>query len=815
MLAAMTTAKPVPHNSKVPPNPKGSAVPPKGRGCLGRLAVFLGVCGVIGGGVATAGWYWLDATLPDVFSFAAYRQIAKESSRVYAAGGEVVARFGEEIRTVIPTERIPPTMRYAMVCAEDAAFFDHPGLDIAGIARALWIDVTRGRYAQGASTLTQQFAKTRFLDRGKTFTRKFKELVLARKLETKLSKDEILTLYLNEVYFGHGRYGIEEAARYFCDRSTGELDVAQAALLAGMVNSPARFSPFRHPDQAKKRRSYVLGQMLHHGYISQADHDRANGQPLPVAPFDKVDGVGSWYVEMVRRLALDKVDRETLYGGGLRIEVAMDVALQRAAEEAVTKGLQRVDRHYRADAPVKHYDDEASQQVGIQKLAAQQGEMPASGKVLLGVVLGDGADPKFYQVSLGAVEGRLAKAALARYQAARDAPREVKAAKDKEVEAPAGQLTYRRGDLVRVSVRDHDEKGLLLSPEFGPQAALVALEPKTRLVRALVGGDDFDLHPYDRTRALRQPGSTFKTFAYGAAIEAGLLTADSELRDEKRSYTVGGRSWTPRNFSGSYDGRSYSLRDALAFSINSIAVEVGAQVGPEKIADLAGRAGIKSPLTPGLPLALGASSVTPMELTNAYATLASGGRGAEPIIVTRIVDRTGKDLFLAPRGEGRVVLAEAVAKQLVDMLGEVVRKGSGKEAQQAGRPVAGKTGTSNGGRDAWFVGFSADLVAGVWVGYDDRKEMPKGTGGALAVPIFTQFFKQGLAAVPVTPLPRLPHVLAGEVANLPAPMGDVEAGASDLEDKELAPEPGAPVAQEPPLPKPPKARGDIDDEAVE
>lgn len=298
MLAAMTTDKPIPRNTKVPPAHKAAPAQPARRGCLARLAWLLAIASVLGGSAATAGWYWLDATLPDVFSFDAYRQIAKESSRVYAAGGEVVARFGEEIRTVIPTERIPPTMRYAMVCAEDAAFFDHPGLDIAGIARALWIDVTRGRYAQGASTLTQQFAKTRFLDRGKTFTRKFKELVLARKLETKLTKDEILTLYLNEVYFGHGRYGIEEAARFFCDRSTGELDVAQAALLAGMVNSPAKFSPFRHPEQAKKRRAYVLGQMLNHGYISQADHDRAAQQPLPTELTTKWMG---WAAGMSRR----------------------------------------------------------------------------------------------------------------------------------------------------------------------------------------------------------------------------------------------------------------------------------------------------------------------------------------------------------------------------------------------------------------------------------------------------------------------------------------------------------------------------------
>lgn len=827
----MATQKPVAQNSRLPLPPQkdagkreGQKSPPgKSRGCLAQLALLVALSGLLGGGAAAVGWYWLDATLPDVFSFEAYRQIAKESSRVYAAGGEVVARFGEEIRTVIPSERIPPAMRYAMVCAEDAAFFDHPGLDLAGIARALWVDVTKGRYAQGASTLTQQFAKTRFLGREKTFTRKFKELVLARKLESKLSKDEILTLYLNEVYFGHGRYGIEEAARYFCGRSTGELDVAQAALLAGIVNSPARFSPFRYPDRAKQRRAYVLGQMLRHGYISQADHDRADQQALPQKAQDKegldaAGEVGSWYVEAVRRLALDKVDREALYGGGLRIEVAMDVGLQRAAEEAVRRGLQKIDRLYRVDQPLKHYDDEASIQVGLQKLAAQQGEMPASGKVLLGVVVGEEPDGKAYRLSLGSVEGRLPKAALQRYEGARklpDAkPTDAKAKKE-ELPVPQGPLVYRRGDLLRVSVRDHDEKGLLLSAEFGPQAALVALEPKTRLVRALVGGDDFDLHPYDRTRALRQPGSTFKTFAYGAAIEAGLVTADTELLDEKRTFNVAGRGWTPRNFSGTYDGRSYSLRDALAFSINSIAVEIGSRVGPEKIAELAGRVGIKSPLKAGLPLALGASSVTPIELTNAYATLAAGGRVAEPIIVTRIVDRSGKDLFLAPRGEGRSVLAEGVARQIVDMLGEVVRKGSGKEAQQAGRPVAGKTGTSNGGRDAWFVGFSADLAAGIWVGYDDRKEMPKGTGGALAVPIFTQFFKQGLAMVPVTPLPRLPHVLAGPVANLPAPLGDVEAGASDLEDKELAPDlpPNAP--QEAPPPRAGKPRQEVEDEAVE
>lgn len=777
-----------------------------------RLLALLVSLGLLVTLAAAATWYYVEATLPDVFSLQAYRQIAKESSRVYASSGEVVARFGDEIRTVIPTEQIPPTMRYAMVCAEDAAFFSHPGLDVGGIARALWVDVTRGRLAQGASTLTQQLAKTRFLSREKTLTRKLKELVLARKLETHLSKDEILTLYLNEVYFGHGRYGIEEAARFFFGRSASELDVAQAALLAGLVNSPARLSPFKHPDRARARRTYVLQQMLHHGYIQQADFARADAAPLPQPQTQEDLDAGAWYVEAVRRQVLDKVDKEQLANGGLRIEIAMDLTLQRAAEQAVRAGLQRIDATYRVSQPIAHLVSDAAIQAELQRLGREQGDKPPAGKVLLGVVLQRDEGRKAWKLGLGQLEGWLSSNDVRRYHPPPDVP-PAKSAKGKAPVLSDKPLQLQRGDVVRVSIREQGSDGVVLSPELGPQAALVALEPQTRLVRAWVGGDDFDLHPFDRTRALRQPGSTFKTLAYGAAIEAGLVSADSEFKDEARTFRIAGRTWTPRNFSGTYDGKTYSLRDALAYSINSIAVAVASQVGPERIAAFAARTGIRSPLTAGLPLALGASSVTPIELTNAYATIASGGRFAEPILVTRIVDRDGKDLFRAGNGPGQMVLAEAVTRQLTDMLGEVVRKGSGKDAQQAGRPVAGKTGTSNASRDAWFVGFSADLCAGVWVGFDDRKEMPKGTGGGLAVPIWTAFMKKGLAAVPVAPLPRLPHIPAGAVANLPGPAGDLEAGPTDLSDDELAPDPQQ--AQPPPDGElQPRRKAAADEEAV-
>lgn len=705
-------------------------------------------------------------------------------------GGEVVAQFGEEIRTVVPIERIPKTMLSALVCAEDAAFYSHPGLDFVGIARALWVDVTTGRYAQGASTITQQLAKTRYLDRQKTFTRKLKELVLARKLETRLSKDDILTLYANEVYFGHGRYGVEEAARFYFGKSVSEVSVPEAALLAGIVNSPAKFSPIRHPANALERRAYVLGQMLKHGYVSEADCARALATPLPVVGHDSLQTIGPYYMEAVRRFVLTKVDREQLLYGGLRIEVAMDVTMQKAADSAVLTGLQRLDAKNKAAQPVKHYKDAAEQRDGVAKLSQQQGNgKPPWGRVLLGIVIGHDDKAKSYQLDLGGIKGFLAESALGRYAVSADG------------KAEASIPGFDVGDLLRVSIRGKDDaEQLVLSPEFGPQAALVALEPQTRLVRALTGGDDFALHPFDRALlAKRQPGSTFKTFTYGAALEAGKVTPDDQRKDEAHVYTAGGKPWTPRNFSGHYDGKMYSMRDALAFSINSIAVAIAELVGPERVADFAHRAGIQSDLVAGLPLALGASGVSPFELANAYATLANAGKAMEPILVTRIVDRTGKDLYLAPRQEGRAVISEEVTRALTDMLGEVVRKGSGKDAQKVGRPIAGKTGTSNASRDTWFAGFSADLCAVVWVGFDDRKPMPKATGGSHAVPIWAEFMIHALDRVPPRPLPRLPHVLAGPLDPLaPAQPVDPEAAVEDsaLDD----PLPAQPKLELPPLP---------------
>lgn len=740
-----------------------------------RRALVFGLFALAAGvAIGAVGFRSLEARLPDVFSFRAYQDLAVESSRVYAAGGELIARFGGELRTVVPMARIPATVRFAVVCAEDAAFYHHPGLDMLGIARALWVDVTQGRYAQGASTITQQFAKTRFLSSEKKVIRKLKELVLARKLEQKVSKDDILAMYMNEIYFGDGRYGVEEASRYFFGKPVSAVNIAEAALLAAVVNSPARFSPYRHPKRAKARRRYVLQQMERRGYISAEDAKRADAHPLPAKAHEDRVIRAPWVVAAVRREVEKRVGRAALRGEGLRIEVAMDITAQRAAEAAVRAGLHKIDGRYRTRKPLRRYKSEQAMNDAARRLQRRRkGKPPRMGRPILGIVRSFNPDTGVYTVDLGGARGTLHRDTLGRWR-------------DEQGKPPS----FRRGDLIRVSIRSRTAEGAVLSPELGPQAALVAIEPETRLIRALVGGDDPRLHPFHRAlMARRQPGSTFKTFVYGAAIEAGMVTPDTRVTDEKRTYQSHGRPWTPRNYKGSWDGKPHSLRDALARSINSIAVEMAQRVGPEKVADFARRAGITSPLRADLPLALGASGVTPLELANAYATIAAGGRFAPPILVTRIIDRHGRERFRAKATLTRVMPAN-VAQALGDMLGEVVRRGSARKAN-VGRPVAGKTGTTNRARDTWFVGFSPRLAAAVWVGWDDRKPMRKGSGGKLALPIWADFMRVALDRVPVLPLPRLPHVL-GTPRAPPIPLDeDPEEGAAALTDEiadQLGPE---------------------------
>ncbi len=758
----------------------GNAAPRAGGGCLRRLLVVaLGVM------AALVVLLWLafvaiEGQLPEVFSYQDYRAIALQSSRVYAAGGEALARFGPENRTVIGPKQIPDTLRFAVVAAEDAAFYHHPGLDLLGIARAIWVDLRAGGYKQGASTITQQFAKTRFLSAEKSILRKLRELVLARKIELRAGKDEILAMYLNEIYYGHGAHGCEEAARLYFGKGVAQLDLAEAAMLAGVINAPGRWSPLRHPEKAKVRRAYVLGQMRDRGYIGAEDAARATAAPLPQRAHEDIGLRAPWVVmavrgELERLVEAGVLDRAAWERGGLRIEVGIDALAQQAAEAAAREGLLTIDRAQRVVVPATRLGSEAEIASAIERLRkaraprSQPGPAIAQGVVVGRVgggasrAAGSAAVEPGYELDLGGERGVLLDSGLSRY---------VEAAGE-----PAAAL-WRRGDVLRVSVLERQGERLTLVVDQGPQLALVAIEPQTRLVRALIGGDDPRLHPFHRAlAALRQPGSTFKTFVYGAAIESGAFRAESLVRDERRAHRSGGRLWTPRNFGDRWTGKDHTLRDALARSINSVAVAVAEQVGPQEVAAFARKLGVQSPLQADLPLALGASSVRPLELANAYATLAADGVMAAPILVTRVLDRDDRELFRAKPTPQRVIAAD-LARTLTDMLGEVVRRGSAKSLSLA-HPVAGKTGTTNGGRDAWFVGYTKGLCAAVWVGHDDRLPMPEASGANTALPIWGAFMRRALDRMPVQPLARLPHL---GVAVEPAPLeGDPELGAQALE----------------------------------
>ncbi|HEY0839728.1 MAG TPA: transglycosylase domain-containing protein, partial [Vulgatibacter sp.] len=459
---------------------------------------------------------WLSILLGDLPRFdqlVDYRP--KESTKVFSSDGELVAEFFEERRTAIPPAHIPESLKRAILAAEDSHFYQHEGLDYLGIARTLLKNLSSGRIRGGASTITQQVVKTFLLSPEKTYQRKLKEAILARKLEKNFSKDEILYLYLTQINFGHGRYGVEEAARFYFDKGAKDLTLGESSLLAGIPQSPTRLSPLRHPERAKKRQLYVLGQMLENGWITKAEHDREAARPIQLAPRPP-EAPGPYYAEEVRRYLVDAYGLEATLTGGLRVTIGMDAKLQRVADQALRDGLLAYDQRQR---------------------------------------------PK---------------------------------------------------------IAEGEER----EPEV--QGALVALEPATRRVRALVGGWDFGKSSFDRAmQAKRQPGSAFKPFVFGAALESGRWTPASLVADAPETFRDPwtGKDWKPQNYERNVFEGNMTLRRALAKSKNTVAVRLISELGYDPVIDFARRAGIQSQLPENLTLALGTGEVTVLEAANAYATL--------------------------------------------------------------------------------------------------------------------------------------------------------------------------------------------------
>ena len=667
--------------------------------------------------------------LPDYRSLNDYTP--PQMSRVVDREGVQLGRFYEVRRTVVPFSEIAPVMVHALLSAEDADFYQHRGLDYWGMLRAIYNSLRAGKLKGSGSTITQQTVKNILLSQEKTLARKVKEVILTRRIESQFSKDDILSMYLNTIYFGHGRYGVEEAARYYFGVHANALTTNQAATLAGLIQSPERHSPRRHPEAAKVRRRYVLREMTQNGYLTEAQREEIDLEEITLVPLPKVaPETAQWWVHAVGEEIKSHYSDRGLKSGGLTIHSTLDFELQKAAQLAVEDGLKELDRRQKLDRPIKHLKKQ-SRDKWLREAKSRLGSSPPKLNVrVVGLVTKVTKDAEV-TLSFGVGKARLQKSSMSRLSA----PPKV-------------------GDLFPVYLSfDGPRHPKVMRAHLDlPQAALVALNPHTREVLAMVGGYQFSESAYNRaTQARRQPGSAFKPFVYGAALESRRFTLTTQLVDAPETWPLGdGRRWTPKNYNGKFVG-PILLKTALAKSINSVAVRLADAVGLSNVIAFSRRVGLgDAQLVDNLTVALGSSEISLLELVNAYATFAADGGYADPVFVQRVevnpvsvLRGTKADLDWPPLPTLEPALSEETAWLIQRLLRGVVTEGSGRRLLRYKGPVIGKTGTSNESKDAWFIGSLPNLTFGVWVGYDAPRSLGrKEAGGRSAAPIILKLLQK-------------------------------------------------------------------------
>ncbi|MCP4445223.1 MAG: PBP1A family penicillin-binding protein [Myxococcales bacterium] len=690
----------------------------------GFLLAALGTAGLAG----MLWYYGSDPNLPRIADLRDYKPA--QVNRVVTADGKLIGEIFEKRRSRVTFEELPDSLVNAFISAEDKGFWKHEGIDYIGMVRAALVNVREGKKKQGASTITQQVVKNLLLTPERSFRRKFQEILLARRMEKALSKEEILMLYANEIFFGHGRYGVQEAARYYFGKNVGDLNVGESALLAGLPKGPNNYSPKKpkNHQRAKDRQSYVLQEMMHNGYLMQEEAQHWIDEPIAVVA-DSNPEVGSApeFVELAKAELLDNIGEESLAESGAEVVVTVDLEVQELARKALQENLRKYDERKGYGWPIKKLRENKIKLELVRMAKRLPKKGPKKGKVYRAVVVKAHDEDGEITVDLGDFK---AGVLLVGDMEARYNP-------DKE----AASERFPRGSLVRVMLGNagedteakHSARQVVLAP--GPEGAVVVIDAKTRRVRALIGGYDTRLAGFNRaTMAKRQAGSTFKPFVYAAAIDSGDFTAASIVNDAPEVYDL----WKPENYKKGAFAGPVRLRHALNKSINTVAIRVAHDIGPQRVRELANALGIQSELPEGLSLALGSGEVTPLELTNAFASFTAAGRHAPP----RAIESLGGVKIEGP--DGTQALRPEVAHVVVDMMRTVMTKGTGSKASVLGMDLAGKTGTSNNARDAWFVGMSPDVVIGVWVGFDDfRQELGSKEGGSrTALPVFIDIMKE-------------------------------------------------------------------------
>ena len=726
---------------------------------IGVVVAVLGAGGVVGAILVVRHF---EADLPSVTELKGNYH-PPQVTRVLARDGTLLAELFTERRTVISISSLPAHVKLAVLAAEDAGFYEHEGLNYFGILRAFAVNLRAGHTRQGGSTITQQVVKNVLLnDSQRTFGRKIREALLARKLETELSKDEILELYINQIFFGHGRWGIEEAARDDFGKPAKDLTIAEAALLAGRIAKPETCSPRRDMKCALTRRSYVLDQMHDKGFLPDAAWTSAKDEPVMLATeVEAKNELAPEAIEIARKVLREAVHDDAARGG-YTITTTIDPRLQEAARKAIRDGLGAYDKRHGLEGAFKVPATTAS--------ATRKGKAPPppkdapfdgtpafeSHKVYVGVASGADDAAGTFDVRVGTVTGFVRIADCDRYDVGNLPP---------SAFAPAGAhvRVSLLAPVVPVDANGAQVK-VPLRLESGPEGALVALDVRTRQILALVGNYEAASGGLDRaTQSHRQPGSTFKPIVYSYAIHSRRYTPATLVDVTPKTFAG---NYRPANYEGWASTDPLRLREALANSVNIVAVRVLDDVGPASVVEWAQSLGIRSRMLPDLSLALGSYEVEPIELAGAYATFASGGEYDEPRLVTRIVGPDGKDVALPPLPPPRRVLDEAESYVVTNMLESVVDHGTGQRAKQLQRPVAGKTGTSNLSKDPWFAGYTTEIAAVVWVGFDDGKPLGAGAseqGAVTALPAWVSFMKVASEHKPPSVFPRPPGVVSVEI----------------------------------------------------
>ncbi len=725
--------------------------------CIG-----LGLCGLLG---LAGAYFYVASSLPRVETLSDYRPPL--ITRIYSDDGTIIAEYSRERRILVPVDKLPKKLVQAFVAAEDSNFFKHKGLDLQSILRAALKNVAAGGIAQGGSTITQQVAKQLLLTSERSFSRKFKEAILARRMENTLTKHEILYLYLNQIYLGHRAYGVEAAAQNYFDKSVEQLTLAECAILAGLPQAPSRYSPYRHYKRAIERQQYVLKRMTEEGFVSLQEAEEARREQVEIRPrLNTHLKETAYFNEQVRRYLEERFGSEQLYTGGLEVYTSINIPMQQAAENAVRTNLRNHDkrRGYRGTLPPlaeqARIDFIAEQLETLKEQPLEQGRLiPA---------LVTGGDSEQIRCQIGEREG------VIQIKETRWAAPLSVVSSDIEPSGNAERGKASRiplGSIIEVEVLEIPESGpLLLALDQSPlaQGALIASAPETGQIKAMVGGYDFSESQFNRAiQAKRLPGSAIKPIIYAAALDKGYtpgsIILDTPLIYEELNQKGELSVWKPKNYADKFYGPT-TFRQALAHSRNVVTIKILEDIGVKYAAEYAKKLGIETPLNRDLTMGLGSTAVTPLEILNAYTVFANGGVRVSPSYINKIVDRTGRilesvdpadfasgidpDQRLIRKPPRRVISAET-AYLITNVMESVVREGSGWRAKAIDRPSAGKTGTTNDLKDAWYVGYIPQLACVSWVGYDQERPLGRSeTGSKAAAPAWVAFMQEAIKQYP-------------------------------------------------------------------